>query len=65
MYVYMNIYVQYTHGTYIHAQAYRLVPMGSFSRVFKREDDKLVYDLYCSSGVFVFVFVCACVISHI
>ena len=31
--------------------SYRLVPMGSFSRIFKRDDDKLVYDLYCASDI--------------
>lgn len=35
---------------------YRLAPMGSFSRIIKKDDNKTVYDLYCpatlGSGAF-------------
>lgn len=30
---------------------YRLVPMGSFSRIIKRDDEKVVFDLYCPSDI--------------
>ena len=30
---------------------YRLAPMGSFSRIIKKDDNKTVYDLYCPSDI--------------
>jgi len=30
---------------------YRVAPMGSFSRIIKRDDDKCVWDLYCQSDM--------------
>jgi beclin 1 len=30
---------------------YRLVPMGSFSRIIKRDDDKSVFDLFCPTDM--------------
>eukprot|EP00960_Hanusia_phi_P070820 767408-Hanusia_phi.AAC.2 len=30
---------------------FRLVPMGSFSRIIKRDDDKCIYDLFCASDI--------------
>ena len=30
---------------------FRLVPMGSFSRIIKRDDEKCVYDLFCASDI--------------
>lgn len=39
------------HAPPTHTRSYRLAPMGSFSRIIKRDDDKLVFDLFCASDI--------------